>query len=154
MRRVRGESILDVGCGTGLALSVMRDFFPHKTCRGIEPSSDGRPYWNERGINVDVGTAANLPYQKNEFDTVYSSHVIEHVEQDNKAIQEICRVAGKRSIIVVPDGYVDVDSHVNVYDRVSFCEIIHSNIQDRHETKIFPIPHSHIDNLVAVIDTQ
>ena len=44
----------------------------------------------------------NLPFQDNEFDTVVSTHTLEHVLDIKKAISELRRVGRKRLIIVVP----------------------------------------------------
>jgi SAM-dependent methyltransferase len=46
----------------------------------------------------------NLSFKDNEFDTIYCSHILEHIEDDQKAINELYRVAKKDSnvIILVP----------------------------------------------------
>ncbi len=55
-------------------------------------------------VVVMDASAENLPYPDNSFDMVFSSHVIEHVPDVNKAISEINRVLkpGGLNICIVP----------------------------------------------------
>ena len=156
LRHLKGDSVLDVGCGTGLALSVVQAFFPYRTCKGVEPAGDARPYWDARGIDVEVGSATALPFADDSFDTVYSSHVVEHIHEDGQAVREIFRAARQRAIIVVPDGDVQAKSfgspHVHVYNRISFTELIQQNVSSAREVRTFSLPHIHMSNLVAVVD--
>lgn len=156
LRNLKGERILDVGCGTGLALSVVQAFFPYRICKGVEPADDARPYWDARGLDVEVASATDLPFAEGSFDTVYSSHVVEHIHDDSRAVREILRVARQRAIIVVPDGDVQAKSfgslHVQVYNRISFAELIRDSITSAREVRVFSLPHIHMSNLVAIID--
>ncbi len=156
IRNLRGDRILDVGCGTGLALSVVQAFYPYKECTGIEPADDGKPYWEKRGINVKVGSATAIDFPDASFDTVYSSHVVEHIHDDHAAVREIIRVAKQRAFIVVPDGDVQAKAfgspHVQVYNRVNFTELIHACAAPEHRVRTYSLPHLHMSNLIAVID--
>ncbi len=54
---------------------------------------------------VDVkADILNLPFQNNEFDVVFCNHVLEHIEDDNKAMHELYRVlkSGGWGIFQVP----------------------------------------------------
>ena len=154
--KIRGESLLDVGCGTGVALSVIKALKPLLTVEGIEPSSDAREIWNKRNIKVVVGTATCLPFDDNSYDSVISSHVIEHIHDDALAIREIFRVAKKRSIIVVPSGNVDEKNpgspHVHYYNRINFKELIVQNLPETSTFEVYNLSHPHISNLIAVVD--
>ena len=44
----------------------------------------------------------NIPFPDNAFDVVVCTHVLEHVRDLNKAMQELLRVAEKRLLIVLP----------------------------------------------------
>ncbi len=55
-------------------------------------------------IKADV---QNLPFKNKAFDFVFCSHVLEHVENPEKAIQELTRVA-KRGYIEVPNAIADL----------------------------------------------
>jgi len=156
VRNIVGDSVLDVGCGTGVALSVIKALFPWRSCRGIDPSAEASSIWKARGIEVDVGSAARLPYSSNSWDTVYSSHVIEHIDDGKAAVSEILRVVRRRAIIVVPDGDVDAKHfgtpHVMIYNRKNFRELIEDTAGKTDLVKVYSFPHIHISNLIAVVD--
>lgn len=63
-------------------------------------------------VGVDIGTRAisaradmtAIPFRRDRFDLVLSSHVLEHVEHERAALEEIARVLapGGRAVIMVP----------------------------------------------------
>ena len=157
-RNIVGDSVLDVGCGTGVALAIMKALFPWRTCRGIDPSVDASPIWNARGIDVDVGSATHLPYSENSWESVYSSHVLEHLHDDQTAVSEVLRVMSRRAIIIVPDGDVGAKQfgtpHLKVYNRMNFKKLIEDAASPTDIVKVYSLPHIHISNLIAVVDKR
>jgi len=158
VRNIVGDSVLDVGCGTGVALSIMKALFPWRTCRGIDPSAEALSIWKARGIEVDVGSATRLPYSSNSWDSVYSSHVIEHIDDGKAAVSEILRVVRRRAIIVVPDGDVSAKQfgtpHLKIYNRINFKKLIHDAAAPTDVVRVYSLPHIHISNLIAIVDKQ
>jgi ubiquinone/menaquinone biosynthesis C-methylase UbiE len=157
-RNIVGDSVLDVGCGTGIALAVVKALFPWRTCCGIDPSADAASVWKARGIEADVGSATHLPYADGSWDSVYSSHVLEHIEDDRAAVNEIIRVARRRAIIIVPDGDVSAKNfgtpHLRVYNRINFKELIAAAAGSGAGVRVYSFPHVHISNLIAVVDKR
>jgi ubiquinone/menaquinone biosynthesis C-methylase UbiE len=158
IRSIEGDSILDVGCGTGVALSIMKALFPWRKCRGIDPSADATPIWQARGLEVDIGSATHLPYPDCSWDSVFTSHVMEHVDDDQKALREIVRVTRRRAIIVVPDGDAGAKNfgtpHLRTYNRVNFKTLIEGSAGKDFEIKIYSLPHIHMSNLIAILDRR
>ena len=158
IKRLKGNSLLDVGCGTALSLSIFKAVKPELEVRGLEPSSEASPIWAMRGIDVKVGDATDMPFKKDEFDTVISSHVIEHILNDSLAVSEIIRVAKMRAIIVVPFGNVDEKNpgspHVHYYNRINFKNLINNCCVEGESVEFYCLPHHHIDNLIAIIDKK
>lgn len=97
-----GNSILDVGCGKGYFLDIIKNKFKFK---GIEINRKKVEYLNKKfkGKNfllADINN--NLDFKDNEFDTVTCLEVLEHLDNPQKALEELIRVARKRIILSVP----------------------------------------------------
>ncbi len=94
--------VLDIGCGTGTTLKEL-----NRAGRGygMDVSTTALEYCLQRGIDsVCVGDASRVPYRDDRFDLVISVDVIEHVEDDVGAMQEMLRVTkpGGLMIFTVP----------------------------------------------------
>jgi len=93
---VKPKNCLDVGCGTGKLVQLLRSF--GIDAYGVEISDQAlemadkniRPY-------LKKGDIVKLPYQKDEFDLVMTFDVLEHMERGkiSKAINETIRVSKK-----------------------------------------------------------
>jgi len=96
-----GTSVCDVGCGTGALLS----YFQQNSSRdlsltGVDFVVDDAADLN--GITYVAARVEDLPFPDEHFDTVVCTHVIEHILDYRRAIQELRRITRRRLIIVVP----------------------------------------------------
>src|SRR5258708_26763330 len=94
--------ILDAGCGTGSNIIFFNQF---GRTYGIDISSVATKFFRTRGIkNVVTGDVSKLPYKSNFFDLVTCMDVLEHIENEEKAINEIFRVLkpGGEILLTVP----------------------------------------------------
>jgi len=56
------------------------------------------------------------PFEDNSYDTVWGIHLIEHLENDKKAIEEMKRIAKERVVVIIPIGKRPFDnSHKRIY---------------------------------------
>ncbi len=124
---IAGRSVLDVGCGSGIGMALHKVFDPQLRAVGLEGSDDGRSIWDARGIDVVSGSIYDLPFGAEEFDTVVSSHVLEHLDDPIRALKESMRVARHRVVHAVPIGNVDDKNHgtphLHHFSRVSLLEL-------------------------------
>jgi SAM-dependent methyltransferase len=102
----RGESIIDIGCGTGNELLTFLD-------RGLRVTGiDASPYMidiasKKIGNRADLhrGFAEDLPFDDNSFNYACLITTLEFVEDPKKAIEEACRVAKDKIFLGVLNRY-------------------------------------------------
>ncbi len=108
--RIRGR-LLENGCGVGLYLEHLAPL----GCAAI-----GLEYEIPRALeaktktpNVIGGAGENLPFQSESFDLILSNEVIEHVQDDGRAVEEMVRVLipGGRLILFCPNRWYPVETH-------------------------------------------
>jgi SAM-dependent methyltransferase len=96
--------ILDVGTSTGTNLRLLKEL-GFVNVVGVEPDSQAGQFARiKTGIEVLVADCTSLPFGSAEFDCVLATDVLEHIEDDEKAVQEIVRVLrpGGHLVVTVP----------------------------------------------------
>ncbi len=100
LKPMSGDSILDIGCGTGRNLLLFIEKGLHTT--GLDPS----PYMLDiasKNVNnrsdLHRGLAEDLPFDDNSFNYASLITTLEFVEDPKKALEEACRVAKDRLFI-------------------------------------------------------
>lgn len=114
-----GTRVLDVGCGDGLLLSLLRD---HKGCdaRGIELSREGVSKAVAKGLAVIQGDAdADLrDYPDAVFDYVILSQTLQATQHPRQVLEEMLRI-GKHAIVSFPNfGHWRVRSQIAFKGRM------------------------------------
>lgn len=109
-------NVLEIGCGNGFNTAFLSVLATKVTATDL-PNPDATTHTPGLGltrstidalgienVSVEPASANDLPYPDNTFDVVFSSHVIEHVPNNAKAIEEIHRVLkpGGINFLVVP----------------------------------------------------
>jgi SAM-dependent methyltransferase len=128
VQSVTGESVCDVGCGTGALLTRIKAGAPDlKRLTGVDFVVDDAAALD--GIEYVAARIEALPFADGEFDTVICTHVIEHVLEYREAIAELRRIAAKRLIIVVPrerEARYTFNPHFNFFPYThSFLRAVH-----------------------------
>jgi ubiquinone/menaquinone biosynthesis C-methylase UbiE len=102
---IQKGAFLDVGCGAGYSMYKAQQI----GCEvfGIDPDPQGHGVGRRNSdFIVPIGTitqgfSEQLPYNDNTFNTVYTSHVLEHVTSIEQSLQEIKRVCKNDGIIII-----------------------------------------------------
>jgi len=97
--------LLDVGCGAGYNLIKAKEELLC-VCEGIdpEPGSHGVGRYTEGiidGLNILKGFSENIPFEDKSFDVVFSSHVLEHVSDEQKSLKEMKRVLKDDGVVII-----------------------------------------------------
>ena len=96
--------VLDVGSGTGANLRLLNGLgFADVT--GLDASDEAVRFCAEKHLcSVGQGDVCALPFPDAAFDLVLATDVVEHIEDDDKALAELARVLrpGGRALLTVP----------------------------------------------------
>lgn len=84
------REVLEVGCGTGMILKEIAPVAARAV--GLDISRGMLAHARARGLDVVEGSATDLPFEDESFDTVYSFKVLAHVEAIERAMSEVARV--------------------------------------------------------------
>jgi ubiquinone/menaquinone biosynthesis C-methylase UbiE len=105
-----GGRLLDIGCGTGLSLASFLDTGMSLT--GIDPSVymlDKAAARIKDRADLHRGSAEDLPFDDNAFDTALLFTSLEFTDRPAKAIEEACRVAKDQVVIGVLNRYAPLN---------------------------------------------
>lgn len=95
-----GGLLLDVACGGGLLAPVVPDGYRHV---GIDLVTSALVQAAERGVDVLTADATALPFADGTFDVVVAGEILEHLDDLDTAVAELCRV-------VRPGGWIVIDT--------------------------------------------
>jgi len=93
------KSIVDIGCGNGIITNVLGDFYD---VTGVDRSTNALKSVQTKKI---ASGADSIPLDNHEFDLVFSSELLEHLDDEVLlgAVSEIKRLSKKYIFITVPN---------------------------------------------------
>lgn len=111
-----GLKILNVGCGPGRSSQYLSNF---GEVTSVEYDKDCCEFASERtGLHIIHGSITELPFPENSFDLVCAFDVIEHVEDDQLAVDEMKRVVKEDGIIFITvPAFMSMWSHHDVINH-------------------------------------
>jgi ubiquinone/menaquinone biosynthesis C-methylase UbiE len=132
------ESVLDVGCGAG---HITNKFFglgiPRVTGCDISPYRIDFAKELYPKCNFEVGSILDLKYGEDSFDLVVGIEILEHMEDLDKAIEEMRKVTRKWVLITVPFeqkiievlcpyclNHFNVDGHMHSFKTLDIVNLV------------------------------
>jgi SAM-dependent methyltransferase len=125
------RSILDAGCGPGHMLGALRARFPDAALIGVDSAADTVKE-NRRKLRGARFEVVHLGSERldERFDAVVCSEVLEHIEDDQAALQNLAAMTGRHLLVTVPTGPVfPLEAgfgHLRHYELNSFTARIES----------------------------
>jgi SAM-dependent methyltransferase len=93
--------ILDAGCGTGALLDRLMSQ-PGVELFGLDYSGQALAYTRGRGhVRLVQGDLTRLPFPDGTFDVITALDVVEHIRDDERALQEVYRVLRSGGVLLV-----------------------------------------------------
>lgn len=96
-----GDNILDIGCGEGFVVNYLKN----KNIIGLDISKEALIIAKTQNPDNRFfrGDIYNLPFQEDDFDIIMVMEVLEHINDVERAIDEIKRVSKQYCIFSVPN---------------------------------------------------
>jgi SAM-dependent methyltransferase len=115
---VKGKKVLDASCGVGYGLEILAGGGA-ESVTGVDVSAEAIAAAQERfgkfAAELVEADLRKLPFEDDSFDAVVSFETIEHVEEPEKALDELRRVLRPDGVLVIsspnPDAYVAGNEH-------------------------------------------
>ncbi|MFA5696157.1 MAG: class I SAM-dependent methyltransferase [Bacilli bacterium] len=92
---IKEKNVLDIGAGDGLITSKIGAI-------GIDNELDGVKIAREKGVNVILADAYDLPFDNEHFESAFMGDTLEHLEFPQEAVKEARRVISMFLYLAVP----------------------------------------------------
>ena len=156
--RADPESVLDVGCGEGVLTYQWAQRLGDRSVVGTDLEDPKlRAHWDMRrrpNLEFRATAAERLPFADGEFDLAAAIEVLEHVEDPERAVAEMARVARRYLLVSVPreplwralnvarGAYLrelgNTPGHVNHFSRRGFAALLSRQGQVIEDRSPFP----------------
>ncbi|GIW61692.1 MAG: hypothetical protein KatS3mg089_0544 [Patescibacteria group bacterium] len=105
VRALQPYSILDVGCGEGFTLEILRKAGIGKKLEGVDYLDRAIKLGKKEHprLVLKQGTIYDLKYKDETFDVVICTEVLEHLDNPEKGLEELVRVTKKYCVLSVPN---------------------------------------------------
>lgn len=151
---------IDVGCGTGHFLSVLKKKHPSIFVTGTDFSEESISV--SKQVNEDgeffVMDIFNIPVEQlNKYDYVICSEVLEHLLHPETALKNILQLAKHNGYIIltVPNGRIDTyGGHINFWSPESWQSFINLNVDSTRFFCAFHTFNNNRNNFVLISRKQ
>jgi ubiquinone/menaquinone biosynthesis C-methylase UbiE len=129
MPETKGLRVLELGCGIGyqsamlakISKSVVATDLPNESlldhAPGMAAAAELHKHLQIDNVELVPCSAEELPFEDSSIDMVFSSHVLEHIPNQQKALEEIYRVLkpGGYHVCIVPVRFEKLYAFISFY---------------------------------------
>jgi len=132
---VENKNVLEVGCGTGRMLEKLKE--KGAKLIGVDLSSNMLKPSIEKGFLVNQGSATELPFKDNSFDTAVSYKVLAHIPDIERAVSEMARAVKPGGHLILefynPYSIRGLIKHLKPHTKIS-TKIHDENVYIRYDS--------------------
>jgi ubiquinone/menaquinone biosynthesis C-methylase UbiE len=139
--------VLDLGCGDGYLMSLLSPSAQSVT--GIDPEPTAVALASRKLAHcgncvVRIGSCYDLEFPDNSFDAVVMADMIEHLDDDDRCLQEASRVLSLDGTVIVTTPRRRVDraiqpEHVREYAARDLAEVMRRWFRDVEMVGLWPL---------------
>ncbi len=119
----RGASVLDVGCGPGKLLEVLRRTRPDLDLSGVDISAEAVARARAKGFDAEVRDVVSSPPGR-VYDTICLMTVLEHVPNAEDVMRALIPRCCNQFLIAIPNlGYVEHRLRLGVFGRMPLTSV-------------------------------
>ena len=137
---VREKAVLDIACGTGFGASILLQGGAARVV-GMDISEDAirmaREKYGVPGLEFETGDVLRIPCPRDSFERIVCFETLEHVRDQDRALEEMSRVLAPGGILVISSPNRELTSprrrrqdapanpfHVTEFTVAEFLEIL------------------------------
>ncbi len=111
---VAGRTVLDIACGTGYGIGLLRSNARFVTGVDIDPDAaqEAKAECGNNG-SVLLGNGLGLPFNDDSFDAITSFETLEHLHERNKFLAELRRVLRPAGFLILSTPNANYSQPVN-----------------------------------------
>lgn len=137
------DRILDIGCGTGTLLVLIKQVYPTTEVVGVDPDpkalslAEKKAARSKISVRLDWGFSDQLPYSNGSFDRVFSSLMFHHLNPDDReaTLREVRRVLKPGGSFQMLDFSSDTPHHHGLAHRIHSAH----RLEDNSETRVLEL---------------
>jgi len=101
---VANKQVLDVGCGSGYGSDILANAGAAKVI-GVDISEETilycQKYYKQSNLKFEQGDCTSLKFKEKSFDVIVALELIEHIENEQKFLNETKRLLKKNGILIL-----------------------------------------------------
>ncbi len=153
---LKPTNLLEVGCGEGFLLAVIKKAWPELPILGLDNSelalADGHKLFPD--LPLQPGDIYRLNQADASWDVVVASEILEHLDHPDRALTELRRVARRYVVLSVPwepwfrlgslgrgkhlRRFGNHPEHINHWTKRSFAAFVNQQLRVERVTSAFP----------------